>query len=51
MTVEELIQKSKTLLNEGKLEDANIIFQKILKLDPTYYKAHINMGAISLKLG
>ncbi len=51
MTVEQYIQQAKALLNKDKLEDANIVFKKILELEPTYYKAHVNMGAISLKLG
>ena len=51
MKVDQLLQQAKILLNENKLNDAKIIFQNIIKIDPTNYKAYNNIGAILLKLG
>ena len=51
MTVDQIMQQARLVLNEGKLEEAKILFQNILQVQPTHYKAHINLGAILLKLG
>ena len=51
MTVDQIIQQAKLVLNEGKLEEAKILFQNILQVQPTHYKAHNNLGAILIKLG
>ena len=51
MKVEQLLQQAKILLSKNKLNDAKIIFQDIIKVEPTNYKAHNNIGAILLKLG
>lgn len=50
MKVDLLLQQAKILLNENKLNDAKIIFQNIIKVEPTNYKAFNNIGAILLKL-
>ena len=51
MTIDQITQQAKLLLNEGKLEEAKILFQNILQLQPSHYRAHTNIGAILLKLG
>ena len=51
MTVDQMMQQAKLALNEGKLEEAEFLFQSILQAQPTHYKAHNNLGAILLKLG
>ena len=51
MKVDQLLQQAKILLSQNKLNDAKIIFQNIIKVDPTNYKAHNNIGAILLKIG
>ena len=51
MTIDQITQQAKLLLNKGKLEEAKILFQKILQLQPSHYRAHTNLGAILLKLG
>ena len=51
MTVDQIIQQAKLVLNEGKLEEAKILFQNIIQVQPTHYKAHTNIGAILIKLG
>ena len=51
MKVEQLLQQAKILLSKNKLNDAKIIYQNIIKVEPTNYKAHNNIGAILLKLG
>ena len=51
MKVEQLLQQAKILLSKNKLNDAKIIFQNVIKVEPTNYKAHNNIGAILLKLG
>ena len=38
------------LLSKGKLEDAKIVFESILKVQPNHYKALTNIGAIYLSL-
>ena len=50
-TVDQIIQQAKLVLNEGKLEEAKILFQNIIQVQPTHYKAHTNIGAILIKLG
>ena len=50
MTVDQIIQQAKLALNEGKLEEAKSLFQNILQIQPSHYKAHTNIGAILLKL-
>ena len=50
MNVEELIKQAKLLLNENKLEEAKTVFENILKIEPSHYKTHTNIGAILLKL-
>ena len=50
MNVEELIQQAKLLLGENKLEEAKTVFENILKIEPSHYKTHTNIGAILLKL-
>ena len=51
MTVDQMMQQAKLALNESKLEEAELLFQKIIQTQPTHYKAHNNLGAILLKLG
>ena len=51
MTVDQIMQQAKLLLNESKLKEAKILFLNILQIQPTHYKAHTNLGAILLKLG
>ena len=51
MKVEQIVQQAKILLNEDKLEEAKILFQNIIKIEPSNYKAYTNIGAILLKLG
>ena len=51
MKVDQLLQQAKILLSENKLNDAKIIFQNVIKVEPTNYKAHNNIGVILLKLG
>ena len=43
MKVDQLLQQAKILLNENKLNDAKIIFQNIIKVEPTNYKAYNNI--------
>jgi tetratricopeptide (TPR) repeat protein len=50
MTIDQIIQQAKLALNEGKLEEAKSLFQNILQIQPSHYKAHTNIGAILLKL-
>lgn len=48
--IDEMVNQAKVLLSKNKLEDAEIIFNKILKIEPKYYKAYINIGVICIKL-
>ena len=48
--IDEMVNQAKLLLSQNRLEDAKIIFNKILKIEPTYYKAYINVGVICIKL-
>ena len=50
MNVNHLIEKANTLLSKGKLEDAKIVFESILNVQPNHYKALTNIGAIYLSL-
>ena len=50
MSIDHLIEKAKILLSEGKLEDAKIVFESILEVEPNHYKAITNIGAIYLSL-
>ena len=50
MIIDQIMQQAKRMLKEGKLEEAKSLFQNILQLQPTDYKAHTNLGAILLKL-
>lgn len=45
-----MLDETKILLSEGKFQDAEIIFKKILEIDPNYYKAYVNIGVICIKL-
>ena len=47
--IDQLINQSKVLLSKSKFEDAKIIFSKILKIEPKYFKAYINIGVICIK--
>ena len=47
--IDQLINQSKILLSKSKFEDAKIIFSKILKIEPKYFKAYINIGVICIK--
>ena len=51
MDIKDKISEAKDLLVNGRLEEAKKIFQDIIKNQPTNYKAHTNIGAISLQLG
>ena len=48
--IDKIIEKVKTLLAEGKFEKAEILLKDIIEIDPTHYKAHINIGVIYVKL-
>ena len=48
--INEMINQAKILLSKSKFEDAEIIFKEILKNEPAYFKAYINIGVISIKL-
>ena len=45
-----MLDDAKTLLSKSKFEDAEIIFNEILKIEPKYFKAYINIGVICIKL-
>lgn len=47
--VDNLINQAKVLISKSKLKDAEIVFNEILKIEPTYYKAYINIGVICIK--
>jgi tetratricopeptide (TPR) repeat protein len=40
----------KTLLAEEKFQKAEVLLKNIIEIDPTHYKAHINIGVIYVKL-
>ncbi len=48
--INQMLDDAKILLSEGKFQDAEIIFKKILQIDPNYYKAYVNIGVICIKL-
>ena len=48
--IDKIVNQAKFLLSKNKLEDAEIVFNEILKIEPTYYKAYINIGVICIKL-
>lgn len=43
------INVAKILLSKNKFEDAEIVFNQILKIDPMFFKAYINIGVICIK--
>ena len=47
--IDQLINQAKILLFKSKFEDAKIIYGKILKIEPKYFKAYINIGVICIK--
>ena len=48
--IDQMLNNAKTLLSESKFEDAEIIFNEILKTEPKYFKAYINIGVICINL-
>ena len=50
MSTDDLIKKAKTLLSKGRLDDARIVFENILDVEPNHYKTIVNIGAIYLSL-
>ena len=48
--INKTIDQVKILLAETKFEKAEILLKKIIEIDPTHYKAHINIGVIHSKL-
>ena len=46
--IDQLINQAKNLLSKSKFDDAEIIFNEILKIEPTYFKAYINIGVICI---
>jgi Tfp pilus assembly protein PilF len=48
--IDKIIDQVKILLTETKFEKAEILLKKIIEIDPTHYKAHINIGVIHSKL-
>ena len=50
MSINHLIEKAKILLSKGKLEDAKIVFESVLRIEPDHYKTIANIGAIYLSL-
>jgi len=48
--VNKLIDQAKNLLLESKFEKAEILLKKLVKIDPSNYKAHTNIGVICIKL-
>lgn len=47
--IDHKINEAKILISKNKFEDAEIVFNQILKIDPTYFKAYINIGVICIK--
>ena len=45
------MDEAKNLLLSGKLEESKDIFQDIVKIQFSHYKAHTNIGAINFQLG
>ena len=50
MSINHLIEKARILLSKGKLEDAKIVFESVLRIEPDHYKTITNIGAIYLSL-
>ena len=50
MSIDHLIEEAKILLSKNKLEDAKIVFESILEIEPDHYKTITNIGAIYLSL-
>lgn len=48
--INQMLDDAKTLLSKSKFEDAEIIFNEILKIEPKYFKAYINIGVICINL-
>ena len=48
--IDKIIDEVKTLLAENKFQKAEMLLKNIIKIDPTHYKAHINIGVIYVKL-
>ena len=46
--IDQLVNQAKNLLTKNKLYDAEIILNEILKIEPTYFKAYINIGVICI---
>ncbi len=51
MSIEKKMDEAKNLLLSGKLEESKDIFQDIIKIQFSHYKAHTNIGAINFQLG
>ena len=45
------MDEAKNLLLSGKLEESKDIFQDIINIQSSHYKAHTNIGAINFQLG
>ena len=50
INIDKIIDQVKILLTESEFEKAEILLKKIIEIDPTHYKAHINIGVIYAKL-
>ena len=50
MSIDHLIEKAKTLLSKGQLDDAKKVFESILEVEPDHYKTITNIGSIYLSL-
>lgn len=48
--IDKILNEAKSLLLKGKLNEAIIVFKKVLEIDSTQYKVQNNIGAILLKL-
>jgi tetratricopeptide (TPR) repeat protein len=48
MSIDHLIEEAKILVSKNKLEDAKIVFESILEIEPDHYKTITNIGAIYL---
>jgi len=48
--IDKIIDQAKNLLLESKFDKAEILFKSIVKIDPSHYKAHTNIGVICIKL-
>ena len=50
VNIDHLLNQAKILLSKSKFEEAEIIFNEILKVEPKYFKAYINIGVICINL-